>query len=145
VRDTELALVAEVRKPGQVADRKPFHLAVHFGAVERPEQDVEGRAQVVAAAARVADVGDAPKLRLDRRRVEEVVGGGVEHAFPLDSVGAEVVEALLEAAGVRLLRARERLEPLRDFGEALLARRPRETRVHLGVLVGLPIDRGLEV
>src|SRR5262249_41078505 len=57
----------------------------------------------------------------------------------------ERVEALLEAAGVRTLGAREGLEPLGDLLEAFLAGGLREARVHLRVLVGLAGDRRLEV
>src|SRR6185295_10788145 len=53
--------------------------------------------------------------------------------------------ALLEAARVRLLGPRERLEPLGDLLEALFARGLGEARVHLGVLVGLAGDRRLQV
>ena len=53
------------------------------------------------------------------------------------------LEAGLEAAGVALLGAGERLEPLRDLFEAFVTRGPREARVHLGVLVGLAGDRRL--
>src|ERR1700690_856937 len=56
-----------------------------------------------------------------------------------------VFEALLEAAGVALLGPRQRLEPLRDLLEALVARRAGKARVHLGVLVGLAGDRRLQV
>src|SRR3954447_16301060 len=69
----------------------------------------------------------------------------IPEAWSKRSELAEVVQALLEAAGMRLLGAGERLEPLGDLGEALLARCPRESRVHLRVLVGLTLDRGLEV
>ena len=141
VRDAELALVAEVRE-GRGPGRQPVRLAVHLRAVERPEEDVEGRAQVVAAPARVADVRHAPELLVDGRRIGEVGGRRIE-GHP--SVGAEVVEALLEAARVRLLGAGQRLEPLGDLGEAFLARRPGEARVHLRVLVGLALDGGLQV
>src|SRR5512143_925892 len=58
---------------------------------------------------------------------------------------AERVEALLEPARVRLLGAREGLEPFGDLGEALLAGGLREARVHLRVLVGLALDGRLEV
>src|SRR5262249_8353319 len=54
---------------------------------------------------------------------------------------AEVVESLLEAARVRLLRPREGLEPLRDLDETLLAREAGKPGVHLRVLVGLPFHR----
>src|SRR3954471_16561214 len=57
----------------------------------------------------------------------------------------EGLEALGEAAGVGLLGAGERLEPLGDLVEALVARRLGEARVHLGVLVGLALDGGLQV
>src|SRR5215471_18260012 len=63
----------------------------------------------------------------------------------LMAVLLQVVQALLEAAGVRALGAREGLEPLADLLEALLAGGLREARVHLRVLVGLAGDRRLEV
>src|SRR4051794_32783428 len=47
------------------------------------------------------------------------------------------LEALGEPAGVALLGTRQRLEPLGDLGEALVAGGLRETGIHLGVLVGL--------
>src|SRR6476660_7120821 len=55
------------------------------------------------------------------------------------------LETLAEPAGVALLGARERLEPLRDLVEAFVARGPSEARVHLGVLVRLARDRRLQV
>src|SRR5450755_1337404 len=63
----------------------------------------------------------------------------------VNSVRAQVVEPLLEAACVRFFRARQRLEPLGDLGEPLLARRAREARIHLRVLVRLALDGGLQV
>src|SRR5262245_56480161 len=54
-------------------------------------------------------------------------------------------EALREPARVALLGPRERLEPLRDLVEALLASGLGEPGIHLRVLVGLALDRGLEV
>src|SRR4051794_30611847 len=57
----------------------------------------------------------------------------------------ERLEALLELAGVALLRPGERLEPLGDLHVTLVARGLREARVHLRVLVGLAGDRRLEV
>src|SRR5690349_25168766 len=62
-----------------------------------------------------------------------------------EDMSLQRVEALLEAAGVRTLGAREGLEPLRDLLEALFASGLREARVHLRVLVGLAGDRRLEV
>src|SRR4051794_5925633 len=55
------------------------------------------------------------------------------------------VERLLEPAGVRLLGARQRGEPVRDLVEALLAGGLREARVHGGELVGLARNGGREV
>src|SRR3546814_9674304 len=57
----------------------------------------------------------------------------------------DLFQALGEAAGVALLGAGERLEPLGDLLEALLAGGLGEARVHLGVLVGLAGDGGPEV
>src|SRR4051794_13850444 len=58
---------------------------------------------------------------------------------------AEVLEPLAEATGVALLGPGERLEPLRDLFEALVARGLGEARVHLGVLVGLTGDGRVQV
>src|SRR5438876_7116430 len=58
---------------------------------------------------------------------------------------ADLLEALREATGVALLRASQRLQPLADLLEALVAGGAGEPRVHLGVLVGLALDRRLEV
>src|SRR5262249_1493848 len=66
-------------------------------------------------------------------------------SFAPRSDRSERVQALLEAAGVRLLGAGQRLEPLGDLGETLFARGPREARIHLGVLVGLAFDGRLQV
>src|SRR5690349_5852230 len=60
-------------------------------------------------------------------------------------VSAEGFEPLLEPAGVALLGAGERLEPLGDLFEALVASGARETRVHLGVFVRLARDRRLQI
>src|SRR5690606_6947907 len=60
--------------------------------------------------------------------------------------GLEVlVEQLLEAPCVGLLGLGEGLEPVGDLFEALLAGGLRHARVHVGVLVGLACDAGLEV
>src|SRR5438132_13374004 len=58
---------------------------------------------------------------------------------------AQGLETLGEAAGVRLLGLGERLEPLRNLLEALAACGLREARIHLRELVGLALDRRLEV
>src|SRR5438876_9486823 len=58
---------------------------------------------------------------------------------------ADGFERGLEPAGVALLGACERLEPLRDLLEALVARGLREARVHLGVLIGLTGDGRVQV
>src|SRR5687768_12083541 len=54
-------------------------------------------------------------------------------------------QALVEAPGVRLLGLGERLEPLGELGEALVPRRLRHARVHLGVLVRLTSHGRLEI
>src|SRR5213593_4654210 len=64
--------------------------------------------------------------------------------MPMGSL-SQSLETLGEAAGVRLLGLGERLEPLRDLLETLAARALREARVHLRELVGLALDRRLEV
>src|SRR5439155_10142040 len=58
---------------------------------------------------------------------------------------AEGLQALRETAGVRLLGFGERLEPLGDLLEALAPSGLGEAGVHLGELVRLAFDRGLEV
>src|SRR5471032_1940122 len=55
------------------------------------------------------------------------------------------VEGLLEAAGVALLSLRQRLEPVGDLAEAFFARSAGHARVHVGVLVRLAGNCGLEV
>src|SRR5437660_11109523 len=57
----------------------------------------------------------------------------------------ERLESLGEASGVRLFRLGERLEPLGDLDEAVLARLLGEARVHLRVLVGLACHRRFQV
>src|SRR5437763_9648153 len=59
--------------------------------------------------------------------------------------GLQVLDALGEAAGVALLGPGQRLEPLGDLVEALVAGGAGEARIHLGVLVGLALDGRLEV
>src|SRR5437764_10001443 len=61
------------------------------------------------------------------------------------SAAVEALEALGEASGVALLGPGQRLEPVGDLVEALVARRAGEAGVHLGVLVGLALDGRLEV
>src|SRR3989442_616917 len=58
---------------------------------------------------------------------------------------SDLLEAFVEPARVRLFRLGERLEPLRELGEAFLPRGLGHARVHLGVLVRLAGDRGPEV
>src|SRR5882672_9393838 len=60
-------------------------------------------------------------------------------------LAGDLPESLVEPAGVGLLRLCQRLEPLRELREALVARGLRHARVHLRVLVGLARDRGLQI
>src|SRR4051794_19467323 len=81
-------------------------------------------------------------LRESERNGPGLVPGAVGN----DGAGSgDVLEALLEPPGVALLGACERLEPLGNFFEALVARGLREAGVHLRVLVGLARDRRLQV
>src|SRR5260221_13285004 len=57
----------------------------------------------------------------------------------------ELVERLLEAAGMRLPGLGQCLEPVSDLLEALVARGARHARIHVGVFVGLAGDRRLEI
>ncbi len=52
----------------------------------------------------------------------------------------QILQTAGEATGVAALGLGERLEPLGDLVEALLAGGLRHARVHLGVLVGLTFD-----
>src|SRR5712691_2483906 len=61
------------------------------------------------------------------------------------SLAVDGSESLGEATGVVAFGTCERLEPLGDLLEALVAGGLGEAGVHLGVLVGLALDRGLEV
>src|SRR5688572_23218634 len=58
---------------------------------------------------------------------------------------AERVQSLLETVRVRALGLGERLEPVRDLLETLAAGGLRHARIHVGVLVGLAGDRGLQI
>src|SRR5438093_899956 len=57
----------------------------------------------------------------------------------------DLLEALREPAGVRLLRLGQGLEPLGDLAEPFFACLPREPRVHLRVLIRFAGDGGGEV
>src|ERR671919_420380 len=57
----------------------------------------------------------------------------------------ETVERFLEAVRMAALRLGERLEPVGDLAEALVARLLRHARIHVGVLVRLAGDRRLEI
>src|SRR2546428_3802102 len=74
----------------------------------------------------------------------EASGAPAPAVTPMRSL-AQGLETLGEAAGVRLLGLGERLEPLRNLLEALAACGLREARIHLRELVGLALDRRLEV
>ena len=102
---------------------------------------VEGRTKPVAPPAAVADLGHPRQLPLDGGAVE--IGGvpGVVGQLQL----FQAVQALGEAAGVAALGLGQRLEPLGDLREALLAGGPGHARIHLRVLVGLSLDGRLEV
>src|SRR5258706_10191940 len=74
------------------------------------------------------------------------IGSVTQKTDPTDGLLAgEVVEALLEPAGVRTLGACQGLEPLGDLFEAFVARRLGEPRIHLRVLVRLAGYGGFKV
>src|SRR5439155_21372864 len=88
----------------------------------------------------------------------DVPGEGARRPLPrrassraeaLDGLGriltADLRQHLVEPSGVGLLRLGQRLEPLGQLGEPLLARGLGHARVHLRVLVGLAGRGGLEV
>ena len=69
-------------------------------------------------------------------------------AAPAGSAGGisrRGIERLLELAGVALLGLGEGFDPVGDFAEAFVARGLGHARIHVGVFVGFPGDRGLEV
>src|SRR5690606_9991600 len=88
-------------------------------------------------------------------RLAMALPAAVETAMPAGSPGGppagaghllpEGVEGLLEAVGVGPLGLGERLEPVGDLAEALVPGGLRHARVHVGVLVGLARDGGLQV
>src|SRR5918995_27776 len=80
-----------------------------------------------------------------RKRPRTNSGAAAHRRVSASSAAADLLEALREATGVALLRASQRLQPLADLLEALVAGGAGEPRVHLGVLVGLALDRRLEV
>src|SRR5215471_1950232 len=118
VRNAELALVAKVRETLQVSRLETLRMPVHVRPVERPEQNVERRAEVIAAAAALADVRYPPQLLLDRGERVKIVRRRIKHVASASSACSsyasmphpsrlkltEVFESLLEPAGVRLLR-----------------------------------------
>ena len=62
-----------------------------------------------------------------------------------DRVSGDLVQRLLEAAGVAALGFRQSLEPVGDLVEALVAGGPGHARIHVGVFVGLAGDGGFQV
>ena len=133
--EAEPAAVAEVVDPGQ--------LAAEVGLVEvlRVERVVGGghrRASLLDGQAGRAEPG-RPRARCPGPTVR----AGSSRAQRRSQLMR--LEALGEAAGVALLGPGQRLEPLGDLLEALVAGGLGEAGVHLGVLVGLTGDGRLEV
>src|SRR6185437_1147475 len=92
----------------------------------------------------------APRPPSDiRYSVRKWKRGGTPRAASLptndDGLLAERVERLLEAAGMRFLGLRERLEPVGDLVEAFLAGGLRHAGIHVGVLVRLACNGGSEI
>src|SRR5688500_8841545 len=71
--------------------------------------------------------------------------GPIARARGVQGVLADRLQTLLEAAGMRLLGAGKRLEPLGRLVEALVPGCLGEARVHLRVLVRLALDGRLQV
>src|SRR5690349_3113355 len=108
----------------------------------------------------MADVEDALEFFLERGLVDEfsaspverVTRGSLEAALAYSGISrthearpSDRVEGFLEAVRVRPFGLRERLEPVRDFGEPFFARLLRHARVHVAVLVRFASDGGLEI
>src|SRR3989454_12854959 len=72
-------------------------------------------------------------------------GGVPMSVAPFTSPESQGLQTLREPPRMRLLGLGEGLEPLRDLLESLATGRLGEARVHLGELVRLAVDRGLEV
>src|SRR5437773_7141299 len=72
-------------------------------------------------------------------------GGDPMSVAPVTSPETQGLQTLREPPRMRLLGLGEGLEPLRDLLESLATGRLGEARVHLGELVRLAVDRGLEV
>src|SRR5262249_12594155 len=70
---------------------------------------------------------------------------GAAGARRVGVASVELLEALGEPAGVALLRSSQRLQPFGHLLEAFLAGGAGKAGVHLGVLVGLALDRRLQV
>src|SRR5207248_3632350 len=126
------------------------------GGIHRIEQRWKGVAQAEAAAAAVADVVDALELPLERLDVvelrvapgERTPRGSLEaplavcrgeigrslrraaHAPVNPQRPSDVVQGLLEAIGMRAVGLRQRLEPVGDLPETLLARDRKSTRLN---------------
>src|SRR6185437_1641450 len=92
----------------------------------------------------------APRPPSDiRYSVRKWKRGGTPRAASLptndDGLLAERVERLLEAAGMRFLGLRERLEPVGDLVEAFLAGGLRHAGIHVGVFMCLAGNRRSEI
>src|SRR5438874_11143032 len=72
-------------------------------------------------------------------------GGDPMSVAPVTALETQSFHTLREPPLMRLLGLGEGLEPLRDLLESLATGRLGEARVHLGELVRLAVDRGLEV
>ena len=135
-----------------IVTRSPSGIRRRFFMAMMPRAELVALAFVGAVVDDVVDGelphGVTPLVLRDRRRNTRTTPGTAPRGRgrePNGCVSVEGLEALGEAAGVALLGPGERLEPLRDLLEALVASGLGEARVHLGVLVGLALDRRLEV
>src|ERR1700756_4335533 len=81
-----------------------------------------------------------PVIKANPRPVRRPAGGDRQRKTGLDTV-----QSLLEAVGMGALGLGERLEPVRDLAEALVAGLLRHTRIHVRVFVRLARDGGLQI
>src|SRR5262245_36952905 len=95
--------------------------------IDGVEQAGERRAEIVAAPAAGADVVDPLRFGGQSCRITELRRRDLPRA--LHSPEAQALEPLRETTGVRLLGLGQRLEPLGDLVEPLVARRFGKARI----------------
>ena len=150
-REGRAELEAQTASVAQVVDPRQFLADIGFVRVERMLRVVCGRhagdlscaagRREVAAEGACGGAGGRSLTRPVRR------GTPAAERSEIAALSERITgrESVGELAGVALLGAGERLEPVGDLVEALVAGGLGEAGVHLGVLVGLTGDGRLQV